>query len=194
MAVLLIIFAYLLGSISNAILVCKLLRLPDPRTEGSKNPGATNVLRIAGKKIAAIVLVCDALKGAIPVLLAGHFHVSILWQGFIALAAVMGHIYPLFFHFEGGKGVATFFGGILALCWPIGIMLICIWLIMAKLFHYSSLAALTAAICAPFLGTLFYRPIVVTPIFLMTFLLIYQHRSNIVRLVHHKEPKIGAKK
>lgn len=191
--VLIFILAYFLGSISSAILICKLLRLPDPRTQGSKNPGATNVLRIAGKKTAAAVLLCDALKGAIPVLLAGYFHVSILGQGFIALAAVVGHIYPIFFQFEGGKGVATFFGAMIALSWPLGIMLLIIWLIIAKLFHYSSLAALIAVICAPMFGLLFYRPLVVTPIFLMALLLIYRHKDNITRLFHRKESKIGAK-
>ncbi len=186
--------AYLIGSLSSAILICKLLRLPDPRTKGSGNPGATNVLRIAGKKTAAAVLLLDALKGFLPVYFASTtLHFNLLWQGFVALAAVIGHIYPVFFGFKGGKGVATFLGGILALSWPLGVMLLAIWLVMAKLFHYSSLAALTMAVLSPFLGLLFYRPVVVVPIFLMAFLLVYHHRSNIMRIATGKESKIGSK-
>ncbi|MBI5448361.1 MAG: glycerol-3-phosphate 1-O-acyltransferase PlsY [Gammaproteobacteria bacterium] len=193
MEILFLPLAYLIGSLSCAIIVCKLLRLPDPRTEGSRNPGATNVLRISGKKTAAVVLLGDALKGFIPVLLAQHFHFAITWQGFIGLAAMLGHSYPLFFRFEGGKGVATFFGVMLAIAWPLGLMLLAIWYIMAKLFHYSSLAALTVALCAPFLALLFFRPLVVTPIGLMSCLLIYRHKDNIERLITRKESKIGAK-
>lgn len=193
MEILFLPFAYLIGSISCAIIVCKLLRLPDPRTQGSRNPGATNVLRISGKKAAAAVLIGDALKGVIPIVLAQQFHATVLWQGIIGLAVMLGHIYPIFFHFEGGKGVATFFGVMLAIAWPLGIMLLFIWYITAKLFRYSSVAALTSAICAPFLALLFFRPLVVIPIILMTLLLVYRHKDNIERLVTHQESKIGDK-
>ncbi|KAA0447047.1 MAG: glycerol-3-phosphate 1-O-acyltransferase PlsY, partial [Candidatus Thioglobus sp.] len=111
----LIIASYLIGSISSAILVCKVLRLPDPRTQGSNNPGATNVLRIGGKKAAAITLIGDGAKGAIAVAVAQYLGLDLLAMSLIALAAFLGHIYPIFFGFKGGKGVATFLGGLFVL-------------------------------------------------------------------------------
>src|ERR1700722_7147497 len=129
-----IIIAYLFGSISSAIVTCKLMGLPDPRTQGSGNPGATNVLRIGGKKAAIITLVGDVLKGVIPVLAAKFYGFDTLSLSFITFAAFIGHLYPVFFKFEGGKGVATSFGCLIALAWPIGLSLMLTWILMAVIF------------------------------------------------------------
>ncbi len=189
--IVLLIFSYVLGSISSAILICKLLGLPDPRKEGSGNPGASNVSRIAGKKVAAVVFIGDALKGIVPLVIAHHFHLSLLLQGYIGLAAILGHSFPLFFKFKGGKGVATFFGVLLMLSWPIALLLIMLWVIVAKLFHYASAASILTAVLAPFITFYFYRPLVVLPIFLMSLLIIYRHKKNIFRLLKKKENKLG---
>lgn len=194
MEILFIFFAYLIGSISFAILICKLCGLPDPRTQGSGNPGATNVLRMAGKKTAAAVLLLDGLKGFIPVIIASQvLNFSVLWLGFTVFAVVLGHMFPLFFRFQGGKGVATYFGAMLAFSWPIGLTLLIVWAVVAKLFHYSSLAAIVAAICAPIIAFLLYQPYVVTPLILTSILVIYRHKDNIVRLNNRTESKIGQK-
>ena len=145
----LILCGYLAGSLSAAIITCKLMGLPDPRTQGSNNPGATNVLRVAGKKAAAITLLGDAIKGVIPVLVAQMMSATPLFLSLVALAAFLGHLYPVFFNFRGGKGVATAFGVLVALAWPVGLALLATWLIMAKVFNISSLAALVAACLSP---------------------------------------------
>src|SRR5688572_5458409 len=129
--ILAITFAYLIGSLSTAIITCKLLQLPDPRTQGSGNPGTTNVLRIGGKKAALITLMGDVLKGVIPVLCAKAYGFDITALNAIALAAFLGHLFPIFFHFQGGKGVATAWGCLTALYWPLGIALVLTWLIVA---------------------------------------------------------------
>src|SRR5689334_17854922 len=135
------IIAYLIGSISTAIVTCKIMRLPDPRDQGSGNPGATNVLRFGGKKAAIITLMGDMLKGVIPVLAAKWFGFNTVGLSLVAFAAFLGHLYPIFFRFQGGKGVATAFGCFIALSWPLGLLLAATWLIIAILFRYSSLAA-----------------------------------------------------
>lgn len=188
-----VLFAYLCGSLSAAIVTCKLMGLPDPRSEGSKNPGATNVLRFGGKKAAIITLAGDSLKGVIPVLLAHFFGVEGYWLAATALAAFLGHLYPIFFGFEGGKGVATGFGVIYALEWRLGLLLTAIWLLMAVLFRYSSLAALTAFAAAPLL-TAYWWPQYTAPLALLSVLLIFRHRSNVRHLIQGKENKIGHKK
>src|SRR3990167_5067564 len=134
-----IIIAYLFGSISSAILVCKIMGLPDPRTEGSRNPGATNVLRIGGKKAAAITLLGDMLKGVIPVLAAKWYGLDSLGLALVTFAAFIGHLFPVFFRLEGGKGVATLLGCLLALSLPAGLCWIATWLLMAAILRYSSL-------------------------------------------------------
>lgn len=188
-----VLFAYLCGSLSAAIVTCKLMGLPDPRSEGSKNPGATNVLRIGGKKAALITLAGDSIKGVIPVVLAHVFGIEGYWLAATALAAFLGHLYPIFFGFEGGKGVATGFGVIFALEWRLGLMLTAVWLVMAVLFRYSSLAALTAFSAAPVLAA-FYWPQYTMPLMLLSVLLIYRHQSNIRNLIQGKESKLGQKK
>jgi glycerol-3-phosphate acyltransferase PlsY len=185
--------AYLFGSISSAVITCKLLGLPDPRTEGSGNPGATNVLRIGGKKAAIITLIGDFLKGVIPVLLAKWLGISDLGLALVTFAAFFGHLYPVFFKFQGGKGVATAFGCMTALSWPVGICLLVTWLDIAFMFRYSSLAALVTAIAAPFFTYFFTNMTFTVMAAIMSLLLIWRHRKNIKNLFAGKENKIGKK-
>lgn len=192
--ILLILMAYLFGSISSAVITCKLLGLPDPRTQGSGNPGATNVLRIGGKKAAIITLVGDFLKGVIPVLIAKALHISDLGLACVTFAAFFGHLYPLFFKFQGGKGVATAFGCMTALSWPVGVCLLVTWLDIAFMFRYSSLAALVTALSAPFFTYFFTNTIFTLMVTIMSFFLIIRHRKNIQNLFTGKENKIGKKK
>jgi glycerol-3-phosphate acyltransferase PlsY len=189
---LLIAGGYLLGSISTAIIVCKMMGLPDPRTEGSRNPGATNVARLGGKKAAALTLIGDMLKGLVPVLIAHALHASPTILAATALAAFLGHLYPVFFGFQGGKGVATALGVIYGLYWPVGLFTTGIWLAMAFVFRYSSLAALTAILLTP-LGFLWLKPEkpIVIAMVIMTVILYWRHRSNIANLLSGKEDKIG---
>lgn len=184
-------FAYLMGSLSTAIIVCKLMGLPDPRTEGSQNPGATNVLRFGGKKAAAITLAGDALKGLIPVLLGYAFHQPVASLGIIGFAAFLGHLYPVFFSLRGGKGVATAFGAIMGISWMVGLAVLATWLLMAKVFKISSLAALTAACLAPLYFWLIEAnlPLLLTSV-AMSAMLIFRHRSNIKNLLKGREQTI----
>lgn len=186
--------AYLFGSISSAIIVCKIMRLPDPRTQGSRNPGATNVLRIGGKKAAIITLIGDMLKGFIPVLAAHYFGFSTTALAFIAFAAFLGHLFPIFFRFEGGKGVATAIGCLLAFNWQVGLGVVAIWLVVALCFRYSSLASLLSTLAAPFLTWYFTRDLNSSYLIgAMTILLVVRHKQNITNLFTGKESKIGKK-
>ena len=188
----LIIAAYLLGSISSAIVVCHLMGLPDPRTQGSQNPGATNVLRIGGKKAAAITLIGDWLKGLLPVA-AGHllgFEPLIL--GLAGLAAFAGHLYPLFFGFKGGKGVATALGFQFGLSLAIGASVAGIWLFVAYVLNISSLAALVAMALAPAVVWFFWpEPSLVVIQIIISLVLFWRHRSNIRNLISGEEGKIS---
>ena len=187
----LIVGAYLLGSISSAIIVCRLMGLPDPRTEGSHNPGATNVLRFGGKKAAAITLLGDMLKGLIPMLLAHLLQVSDLTFALTAMAAFLGHLYPVFFGFKGGKGVATALGVTFGLYWPVGLLVAGTWLVVALLFRYSSLSALVASLMIPTgFWWLWPEPPVIIAMCCMTALLYWRHRSNIANLISGREGKI----
>ena len=183
---------YLFGSVSTAIIVCRLMGLPDPRTEGSGNPGATNVARLGGKKAAALTLVGDMLKGLIPVLIAHALHAGPVILAATALAAFLGHLYPVFFGFQGGKGVATALGVIYGLYWPVGLLTTAVWLSMALLFRYSSLAALIAILLTP-LGFLWLwpEPAIIIAMCVLTVLLYWRHRSNIANLLSGKEGKIS---
>jgi glycerol-3-phosphate acyltransferase PlsY len=190
-AAVIIYIAYLFGSLSSAIIVCKLMRLPDPRTQGSKNPGATNVLRLGGKKAAIITLVGDLLKGVIPVLIAKWYGLANLPLALVVFAAFLGHLFPIFFRFTGGKGVATFLGCLLALAWPVGLCWMATWLVVALLFRYASLSSLIASFLAPlyvwyFTGNLTYMS--VTSV--MMLMLLVRHKENILRLVDGTENKI----
>lgn len=190
--ILLILGGYLFGSISAAIVVCKLMGLPDPRTEGSRNPGTTNVLRLGGKKAAILTLAGDMLKGLVPVLIAKALHAGPEIQAATALAAFLGHLYPVFFGFQGGKGVATALGVFFGLHWQTGLAVTAIWIVMALLFRISSLSALTAMLLAP---VLFWRLqpemafVYVTVI--ITVMLFWRHRSNIRDLLSGQEGRIG---
>ncbi len=188
------VLAYLLGSVSSAIIVCKLFNLPDPRSTGSKNPGATNVLRIGGKSKAAIVLLGDLLKGFIPVLVAKFLLLSPAQVGLVGLLAVIGHVFPIFYQWKGGKGVATALGVYLAFSPWLGPLCLITWLIIFKLFRYSSLSSLVTVALAP-LYTEFLLPgtLAWLPIFLIGLLVFFQHRHNIARLCRGKEPKFEKK-
>ena len=183
-AALLLLFAYLLGSISSAILLSRLMGFEDPRTEGSNNPGATNVLRIAGKKAAFFTLLGDFLKGLIPVLLARALGLEPLWLALIGFAAFIGHCFPVFFRFQGGKGVATAIAVSLAFDWVSGAILIATWLLFAGVFKISSLAAIVSFGVLP--GVVYWRSqdIWITLVFVsMSLILIWRHKSNIERLL-----------
>lgn len=189
---LLIAAAYLLGSISSAILVCRIMGLPDPRSEGSNNPGATNVLRIGGKKAAFLTLTGDMLKGFLPTLTAGLLGVDPLVLAAVGLAAFLGHLYPLFFGFKGGKGVATAMGIQFGLGWQIGGMVAAIWLIMARLVKISSLSALVAMALAPLVVWWFQpAPEPVAMQLIISLILFWRHRSNIHNLVSGEEGRIN---
>jgi acyl phosphate:glycerol-3-phosphate acyltransferase len=182
--------AYLLGSLSSAIIVCRLMGLPDPRSEGSGNPGATNVMRIGGKKAAAITFFGDFLKGFLPVLLAKFWGASPLVLSAVGLAAFLGHLYPIFFGFKGGKGVATSAGVLLGFSWWLGAAFLASWLLVYKIGKISSLSALIAStlspVCAWFLtgdSTIVFASAV------MTVFLLVRHKSNIQRLLAGEEKK-----
>lgn len=186
-----ILVAYLLGSISSAVLVGRLLGTADPRTQGSGNPGATNMLRIGGKKAGAMTLVGDMLKGLIAVLIARTIGAGADVQALAAGAAFLGHLFPVFFGFRGGKGVATALGALLGLQWSVGLLVIATWLAMAALFRYSSLAALIAAAMAPvYMWWLKPEPVVIAAVAVMSVLLYWRHRSNIRNLLSGTEGRI----
>ena len=186
-----IVAAYCLGSVSFAVVVSKLMSLPDPRSYGSKNPGATNVLRSGSKLAAALTLAGDAAKGGVAVWLAAHFTDELAAVG---LAAFLGHLYPVWHRFHGGKGVATAAGVLLALDWRVGVGTIVTWVVIAFALRYSSLAALVAALFAP-LATAFLLDLK-SALFVavMSAFLAWRHRGNISRLIAGTEPRIGAKK
>jgi glycerol-3-phosphate acyltransferase PlsY len=190
-----VIAAYLLGSISFAIITSKLFALPDPRTYGSGNPGATNVLRTGKKAAAALTLFGDAAKGWLAVFLAIQFELSPALVALIALAVFIGHLFPVFLSFKGGKGVATALGVLLALSGWMGLAVLATWLLMAVAFRYSSLAALTAAVGAPIYAILLGLPQEwVLASGGLSLLLFWRHKGNIQNLMAGTETKIGAKK
>ncbi len=196
--------AYLVGSLSFAVIVSRVMGLNDPRTYGSKNPGATNVLRSGSKKAAIVTLLLDAAKGWLPVALVRWFGPA--WGlesgtlALVGLGAFLGHLYPVFFRFEGGKGVATALGVLLGLDGVLGLATAATWVIMAYFFRYSSLASLTAAVFAPLyyifgdgLAWQMQGPVLLA-VSIMPLLLIYRHAENIGRLARGTESKIGQKK
>jgi glycerol-3-phosphate acyltransferase PlsY len=186
--------AYLMGSLSTAVIVSKLSGLPDPREQGSKNPGATNVLRLGGKKAAALTLAGDALKGLAPVLLGRYLGATPDLLAAIGLAAFMGHLYPVFFGFKGGKGVATALGVLTGFSGLVGLAVLATWILMAWLFRFSSLAALTAATLAPvYVWFLLHSPVLAGAALTLALLLISRHRANIERLLKGEESRIGQK-
>lgn len=199
----LVVLAYLVGSVSSAIIVCKLMDLGDPREAGSGNPGATNVLRIGGEKAkmaAAITLLGDVLKGVIPVLVAHWLALDALWIVLVGLAAFIGHLYPVFFQFKGGKGVATMLGVLLALNFWAGLATVATWLFVAKVLKVSSLSALIATFLAPiyiyFITQLMTGEPEMSWVWvtaMMTVMLFWRHRGNIERLLKGEESLIKPK-
>ena len=188
---------YLFGSISSAILVSKLFRLTDPREVGSGNPGATNVLRSGNKAAAAFTLFGDVLKGIIPIVLAKYFEVGNGTLALVAIASFLGHLFPIFFGFKGGKGVATALGVFIALSWKLFAVFALTWLVVAAISRYSSLAALIAAGISALSSFVIFNQssqtqIIGAVIFIVAFLF-QRHRENIERLKSGKEGKIGQK-
>jgi len=195
LSILMPIAAYLVGSISTAIIVCKVMRLPDPRETGSGNPGATNVLRVGGKGAAAITLAGDALKGFVPVLIASRMELAPWAVGATALAAVLGHVFPVFFKFRGGKGVATGFGAIFGIAWITGLMAITTWLALSLSTRISSIAALGTMVLLPLYIWITSKSVALTVCGIAIACLIFiRHNENIRRFLKGEEPQIGKKK
>lgn len=184
--------AYLIGSFSTAIITCKIMRLEDPRKTGSNNPGATNVLRHGGKKAAIITLLGDMLKGLIPVLLIIQFQADTLTVALVGPFALLGHIFPVYYGFKGGKGVATYYGVILGINWLVGLIAIAIWLIIAALLKISSLSALISIFLTPFILWYFSQSVELTSsVALMSMLVFWRHKKNIKSLLQGSEAKVG---
>jgi glycerol-3-phosphate acyltransferase PlsY len=184
--------AYLLGSVSTAVVIARLMGLQDPRETGSKNPGATNILRYGGKVAAILTLAGDILKGVIAVLIARALTTDDVIIALTGFAAFLGHLFPVFFGFRGGKGVATALGVWLALSPWVGLLLIATWVVMAVLFRYSSLSALTASVAAPlYVAWLSPGMPYLATMIVMSAILVFRHRSNIRNLLAGTETKIG---
>lgn len=182
--VILIILGYLFGSISSAIILSHILGLPDPRTEGSGNPGATNMMRTGGKKAAALTLLGDLMKGVIPVVVAKFLGASLDVQLLVAMAAFLGHLYPVFFHFQGGKGVATALGVLLALDWRVCLAFVTTWLVVFGLKRISSLSALTATALTPlYIWLLTHSMTFVIFGIALGILIFWRHQKNIAQLL-----------
>lgn len=180
--------AYIFGSISSAIIVCQLMGLDDPRSQGSGNPGATNVMRIGGKKAAAITLIGDALKGFIPVFVAQLMQVDSVILSLVVFAAFLGHLFPVFFGFKGGKGVATTFGITLGVTWMLGLVVSGTWLIIYKIGKISSLSAIIAAFLTPIYVWFFFYDLYLLIVFiLISIILLWRHKTNIQRLLRGEE-------
>lgn len=181
-----ILSAYLLGSVSSAVLICKVFQLDDPRLRGSGNPGTTNVYRMAGPIPAFLTLFFDVLKGMLPVWLSYYLGLSPIILGWVAIAACIGHIYPLYFDFKGGKAVATALGAMFPVAWEMALLLIATWILVFSISRVSSLAALITVSLAPFYAYLI-KPQYSIPAIMLTALIIWRHRTNIMRLIQGKE-------
>lgn len=183
----------MVGSVSSAIVVSRLMGLSDPRTSGSGNPGATNVLRLGGKRAAIITLAGDVLKGLLPVLAARLLPDSVpIVLAAVGLAALLGHVFPVFFRFQGGKGVATAFGVMAGISWPTALATLTTWLLVAVIFRYSSLSAVVAALMSPvYIAYFTSEPIYVWTYLLIALWIIQRHRTNIRNLLAGTESKIG---
>lgn len=180
--------AYLLGSISTAIITCKLMGLEDPRGVGSNNPGATNVLRTGGKKAAIITLLGDMLKGLLPIFVVQQLQTDAMALAITGVSAFLGHLYPLYYRFKGGKGVATFYGVLLGINWMIGLSSLVVWGLVMLLFRISGLSALLSAATSPFIvWYLDGSKILIIAVSFMAILLIWRHRSNIKQMIQGTE-------
>lgn len=185
-----LIIAYLLGSLSSAIILAKILKQPDPRTQGSQNPGATNILRTVGKKEALMVLIGDAAKGLLAVLIGRMLGLEGAALGLLGLAAILGHVFPVFFKFEGGKGVATTLGAILGLSIWIGLLCLMVWALVAYLCRYASAASLSAIAIAPLFFFISGEAGLALTTLIMLSVVAWKHRENIERLRNHTENKL----
>jgi len=184
--------AYLIGSISAAIITCKIMGIEDPRKTGSHNPGATNVLRHGGKKAAIITLFGDMLKGLIPVFIAVQFQLEPLGIALVGLSALLGHVFPVYYGFKGGKGVATYYGVILGINWLVGAIAGFIWILVAALLKISSLSALISILATPFILWYFTRSTELTAaVTLMSVIVFWRHKTNIKALLQGTEGKIS---
>ena len=189
----LLIFAYLLGSINSAIIVCYIFRLPSPRSIGSGNPGTTNVLRIGGKVPAAITLLFDILKGLAPVIIARMLTDNDFIIACTALYAILGHVFPIFFGFKGGKGVATLIGTLFGFWWVLGFIFVVTWFIVAIITRYSSLSALVATVVTSLSVIFEVNSRVAAPFLIITMMILIKHKGNVQRLISGQESKIGDK-
>ncbi|MDO2949981.1 glycerol-3-phosphate 1-O-acyltransferase PlsY [Aeromonas simiae] len=186
---LMIVLAYLGGSLSSAVLISRAAGLPDPREFGSHNPGATNVMRLGGKGAAAAVLILDILKGLIPVYLAWFFDIKPVFLGFIGVAACLGHMYPVFFRFRGGKGVATALGTMLPIGFTMGGLVMVTWFVVLLVSGYSSLASIITVLLTP-VFTYLLKPEYTLPVSLLSCLILIRHHENMARLMRGEEPKV----
>ncbi|EKE83719.1 glycerol-3-phosphate 1-O-acyltransferase PlsY [Idiomarina xiamenensis] len=186
LTLLMIIIAYLFGSISSAVLICRVMGLPDPRQSGSQNPGATNVYRIGGRWPAILTLVFDVLKGMLPVWSSYYLGIEPFFLGIIAVAACLGHIFPLYFHFRGGKAVATALGAMFPVAWEMALLLIATWVIVFRISRVSSLAALITVSLAPFYAY-WIKPKYTVPVIMISLLILWRHQANILRLAKGQE-------
>ncbi len=184
------VLGYVFGSIPFGLIITNAAGLGDVRKIGSGNIGATNVLRTGNKKLALFTLIADALKGAIPVLIAAHFW-GLNADVAAAFGAMAGHIFPIWLKFKGGKGVATFIGVLFGLYWPLGLMFLGVWLLTALLFRYSSLAALVATLLQPLFAMIWGVDRLVWPLAILVAIIWFMHRANIMRLLTHNESKIS---
>jgi len=190
----LIIISYIIGSVNSSIVFSKIYKLPDPREYGSKNPGATNILRSGNKILALAIVIFDILKGFLPVVIAYYFIKEDLYVQIVGVIAVIGHIYPIFYKFKGGKGVATSFGAILAFDFILGLICLMTWLITSFLFRYSALSAIVSFTFLPIYTWLSYENYTITSIYLiLAIVVIYKHKTNIKNLLNNEETKIGSK-
>ncbi len=196
-----VVLAYLLGSLSFAVIVSRVMGLKDPRSYGSKNPGATNVLRSGSKQAAIATLVLDALKGWLPVVLVkwfgGDYGLADGTVAAVAFAAFVGHLYPVFFGFKGGKGVATAAGALLGIDWLLGLGVLLVWVVVAWFWRYSSVASMAAACSAPLFyllgdrGPWYAERSILLAIFVMAMVLVVKHRANVTKLMQGTESKLG---
>ena len=191
---LLVFIAYLLGSVNSAIIVSQVLNLPDPRTSGSGNPGATNILRTGNKSAAAITLLGDILKGFIPVFATKFIIGNELAIAMVCLAALLGHMFPIYYKFQGGKGVATTLGVLIGVNWLLSLVWILGWLTIAILFKYSSLAALVATILVLIISWYWnFNVWTFSMLIIITALIFWRHHANIINLINGNENKLGGK-
>ena len=190
--ILMVSIAYLCGSLSSAVVICQLYRLPDPRQAGSQNPGATNVYRLGGRIPAILVLVMDILKGTVPVYISYWIGIDAVALGLIGIAACLGHIFPLYFGFKGGKAVATAFGAMLPIGLQFGALLIFTWCVALFIWGYSSLAAIITVALAP-VYVWFIKPLYTLPVAMLSLLIILRHRANIQRLLKGEETRVWNK-